>query len=153
MKSDTSTTIIIEGTHNPVFAQRVRARIAQVLSRVDPPPTVAKVIFADENGPKGGPGIRCTIVHDMPRRRDYSVSELGDTDDVAFDAAFAALETSVSRDRQRRRELVRRPKKYYLAKRLLTSDATLASPEPAAESPRIDATAPRPKRARRRRVA
>jgi hypothetical protein len=153
MKSDAITTILVEGTHDTVFAEHVRAKIAQTLSRVDPPPTIAKAIFADENGPKAGPGIRCTIVHDMPRRRDFSVSEHGDTEQVAFDAAFAALETSVSRDRERRRELVRRPKKYYLAKRLLSPDTTLASPELASEPPRINAAAPRPKRARRRRVA
>lgn len=138
---DATTTIIVEGTRNNVFARRVRARIAQTLSRVDPPPTTAKAIFSDENGPKGGPGIRCTIVHDMPRRRDFSVSEYGDTEEIAFDAAYAALESSVTRDRARRRELVRRPKKYFLAKRLLASDAPVPAPEA------------RPKRARRRRVA
>ena len=137
---DATTTIIVEGTRNNVFARRVRARIAHTLGRVDPPPTTAKAIFSDENGPKGGPGIRCTIVHDMPRRRDFSVSEYGDTEEVAFDAAFAALETSVGRDRDRRRALVRRPKKYFLAKRLL-------------EAAPPDAASPRPKRARRRRVA
>ena len=151
MKTEIPTTIIIEGTHNTTFARRLRTRIAQVLSRVDPPPTVAKIIFADENGPKGGPGIRCTIVHDMPRRRDFSVSEHGETEEVAFDAAFAALETSVGRDRERRRELVRRPKKYYLAKRLLSPDSTLEAPEAPAASP-VTAS-PRSKRARRRRVA
>ena len=145
MKSDAITTIIVEGTRNNVFARRVRARIAQTLGRVDPPPTTAKAIFSDENGPKGGPGIRCTIVHDMPRRRDFSVSEYGATEEIAFDAAFDALESSVGRDRARRRELVRRPKKYYLAKRLLEPDTSLAAPARTA--------APRPKRARRRRVA
>src|SRR5207244_294691 len=127
------------------FVAHVRAKIAQTLGRVDPPPTTAKVIFADENGPKGGPGLRCTIVHDMPRRRDFSVSELGDSEVVAFDAAFSALESSIVRDRERRRELVRRPKKYFLAKRLLAPDTTIEAAEAPAEV--------RPKRARRRRVA
>ena len=148
MKTPATTAIIVEGIKNRAFATRVRAKIAQTLGRVDPPPTTAKVIFADDNGPKGGPGIRCTIVHDMPRRRDFSVSELGATEEIAWDAAFDALETSVTRDRNRRRELVRRPKKYFLAKRLLSPDTTLDSPELRAESP-----TPRPKRARRRRVA
>jgi hypothetical protein len=152
MKTGASTTIIVEGTRNRPFAARVRAKLARTLGRVDPPPTTAKAIFADENGPKGGPGIRCTIVHDMPRRRDFSVSEVGDSEEVAFDAAFAALESSVTRDRARRRELVRRPKKYFLAKRLLASDTTPDSPDGRAASPRL-ASGPRPKRARRRRVA
>jgi len=152
MKTAPSTTIIVEGTRNRPFAARVRAKVARALGRVDPPPTTAKVIFTDENGPKGGPGIRCTVVHDMPRRRDFSVTERGESEAVAFDAAFAALEMSVTRDRARRRELVRRPKKYFLAKRLLSPDTTLESPELRAESPRITA-GPRRKRARRRRVA
>jgi hypothetical protein len=152
MDMPVTTAIIVEGTRNRGFAARVRTKIAHALGRVDPPPITAKVIFAEDNGPKGGPGTRCTIVSDMPRRRDVSVSELGATKEIAFDAAFAALEMSVTRDRDRRRELVRRPKKYFLAKRLLSPDTTLESPELRAESPRITG-APRPKRARRRRVA
>jgi len=145
MKKPASTTIIVEGIRNRRLVEYVRAKVAQALGLVDPPPTTAKVIFADENGPKGGVGIRCTIVHDMPRRRDFSVTERAASEDVAFDAAFAALETSVTRDRKRRRTLVRHPKKYYLAKRLLAPDTALGSPAASAE--------PRPKRARRRRVA
>ena len=144
--------ILIEGIHNnPEFVERVRARVAEALGRVDPQPTGAKIIFADENGPKGGVAIRCTIVHDMPKRRDFSVEGNGASLEVAFDDAFAALETSISRDRGRRRELVRRPKKYYLAKRLLSPDGTLPPPEGPAEAPQT--ASPRAKRVRRRRVA
>ena len=152
MKNQPEIAIVVEGVRSSALASHVRTKIAQALGRVDPPPTAAKVIFADENGPKGGPGIRCTIVHDMPRRRDFSVTEFAPSEEIAFDAAFEALETSVSRDRERRRELVRRPKKYFLAKRLLSPDATLDSPQPSAESPQAT-TGPRPKRTRRRRVA
>lgn len=138
--------IIVEGIHNNnAFVGKIRARVGETLSRVNPAPTVAKIIFADENGPKGGPGISCTIVHDMPKRRDFSVSELGETHEIAFDAAYAALETSVTRDRKRRRVLVRRPKKYFLAKRLLESENTLTAPVAPAETPS--------KRGRRRKVA
>jgi hypothetical protein len=151
MKTPASIAMVIEGTRNRAFTARVRGKVGAVLGRIDPPPTTAKVIFADENGPKGGPGTRCTIVHDMPRRRDFSVSGLGATEEVAFDAAFDALETSIGRDRTRRRELVRRPKKYYLAKRLLAPDTTLGAPQAPADAPVT--AAPRPKRARRRRVA
>jgi len=140
--------ILVEGVHNNApFVARVQQRIADTLRRVSPTPTGAKVIFADENGPKGGPGIRCTIVHDMPKRRDFSVSELGETFEIAFDAAFAAIESSVTRDRTRRRALVRRPKKYFLAKRLLDPNTTLDAPEIPTEA------AARPKRVRRRRAA
>lgn len=145
--------ILVEGIHNnPAFVERVRARVAEALGRVDPPPTGAKIIFADENGPKGGVGLRCTIVHDMPKRRDFSVAGQGETLEVAFDDAFAALETSVSRDRGRRRALVRRPKKYFLAKRLLSPDETLTPPQLPAEAPHT-AASPRARRVRRRRAA
>ena len=138
--------IIVEGVHGSrAFVVKVRTRVAEALGRVNPTPTGAKIIFSDENGPKGGPGIRCTIVHDMPKRRDFSVSELGDTYEVAFDAAYAALESSVTRDRKRRRELVRRPKKYFLAKRLLESENALQTPVAPPEHPS--------RRVRRRKVA
>ena len=137
MKTQAPTPVIlVEGApSNKAFVAKVRARVADTLARVDPSPTGAKIIFADDNGPKGGPGIRCTIVHDMPRRRDFSVSELGSTYEVAFDAAYAALESSVTRDRKRRRVLVRRPKKYFLAKRLLESENALDAPVAPAEVP------------------
>jgi hypothetical protein len=152
MKTTPITTIMIEGIHDPALVTRVRTKVGDTLARVDPMPTGAKVIFADENGPKGGADIRCTIVSEMPRRRGLSVTELGPSAELAFDAAFGALVMSVTRDRARRRELVRRPKKYFLAKRLLSPDTTLDSPELRADSPRITA-GPRPRRARRRRVA
>jgi|SRR5437870_1581803 len=143
------TTILIEGIHTPEFEDHVRSRITQALERVTSRRTAAKVIFADVNGPKGGVGTRCTIVAEMPRRREVSVEELADTAEVAFDAAFAALKQSVTRDHERRRELARRPKKYFLAKRLLSSDTSPQSPELRPDSPRIT-PGPRPRRARRR---
>ena len=152
MKKPAPTSIVIEGTRNRALTAHVRAKLAEALGLVDPAPINARVIFADENGPKGGPAMRCTVVADMPRRREVSVTELGPTEELAFEAAYDALETSITRDRKRRRTLVRHPKKYYLAKRLLAPDASLASPELQAESPHITA-GPRPKRARRRRVA
>ena len=142
----TSTVIIIEGIHDATLATRIYRRLSATVDRVDPPPTRAKVIFADENGPKGGVGIRCTIVSDMPRRRDLSVTELGDTMELAWDAAYEAFDGSITRDRARRRDLVRRPKKYFLAKRLLSPDSSL----PPAE---MTDTSARPKRVRRRRAA
>ena len=143
MKRRGTTDVIIEGIHDAALAARVYARITEAVARLAPPPTVAKVIFADENGPKGGVDTRCTIVFHMPRRRDRSFTDLGRTGAVAFDAAHAALETSVTRERARQRELVRRPKKFFLAKRLLAADDALEAPT----------TSSRPKRARRRRVA
>jgi hypothetical protein len=146
MRRSVTALIIVEGIHDPIFGEHVRTKITDALARVSPPPTMAKIIFADENGPKGGIDTRCTIVFHVPRRRELSVTELGDSLEVAFEAAYDALAVSVSRTASRRRELVRRPKKYFLAKRLLAAEAT---PE-VAEAP---AETARPKRTRRRRVA
>jgi ribosome-associated translation inhibitor RaiA len=142
-------TILIEGLQALEFEDHVRSRILQTLERVSSRRTAAKVIFADVNGPKGGVGTRCTIVAEIPGRRELSVEELGDTVEVAFDAAFAALKQRVTRDHERRRELARRPKKYFLAKRLLSPDTNLDSPELRPESPAIT-PGPRPRRVRRR---
>ena len=147
MKSADIPAIMVEGAHSAAFVDRVRTKVGEALRRVTPVPPAAKVIFADENGPKGGADTRCTIVAEMPRRRANSVTELRDSAEVAFDAAFSALESSIERDRARWRALVRRPKKYFLAKRLLAPDATLE----ATEAPPAEST--RPKRQRRRRVA
>jgi len=147
MKRRSNTTVImIEGIHEGALTGHIYTRLSETLARIAPPPSVAKVIFADENGPKGGVDTRCTIVFHMPRRRDLSVTELAKTGDLAFDAARAALDMGVTRETSRRRELVRRPKKYFLAKKLLAPEATIDTASPAAESSR-------PKRARRRRVA
>ena len=152
MKTPAPTSIVVEGITNRAFVDRIHAKVAETLGLVNPPPVTAKVIFADENGPKGGVGIRCTITSDMPRRREIAVTEMAESHEVAFDAAFAALETSITRDRAKRRTLVRHPKKYYLAKRLLEPDTTLEAPPLGGESSLI-VPSPRPKRARRRRVA
>ena len=145
-RATTRTEIIIEGIHESALARHVHTKVSEALARFTPPPSVARVIFADENGPKGGLDARCTITFHIPRRRDLSITEVATTADVAFDAAYAALDVGITRESERRRELVRRPKKYYLAKQLLAPEVTSNGAAPLAEGPR-------PKRARRRRVA
>ena len=146
MRRPTSTAIIIEGVRTEGLATKVYDRVVDTLARVVPAPAVARIIFADENGSKGGVDTRCTIVFHVPRRRDLSVAESGENAEMAFELACDALVGSVTRERGRRRELVRRPKKYFLAKRLL-------APEVSVEAPVAAMPLPRPKRARRRRVA
>ena len=143
------TTIVIEGTRDHAFERRVRAKIVQALARVGARTTAAKVLFTDENGPKGGVDTRCTIVAEIPRRRELSVTHLAESAALAFDGALGAVEQSAVRDRDRKRALARRPKKYFVAKRLLSPDTTLDAPEFRAGSPRIT-VGPRSKRARRR---
>ena len=81
-----------------------------------------RVVFADENGPKGGVGIRCGVTVELPRRPTLHIDHLAEDERTAFDGALEALERQVTRDRGRLREQRRRPKKYFLAKRLLAPE-------------------------------
>jgi ribosome-associated translation inhibitor RaiA len=91
-------------------------------------PTLARVAFTDENGPKGGVGIRCTLTVDLPRRPGTHARGLGATPRLAFDTAYAALEQELTRERQRRRDVARRPKKYFVAELGHTADGEPALP-------------------------
>jgi ribosome-associated translation inhibitor RaiA len=81
-----------------------------------------RIAFTDENGPKGGTDTRCAVTVDVPRRPALHVEDLADSHRLAFDAAFSGLERLVRRDRDATREQRRRPKKYYVARRLLEGD-------------------------------
>ena len=91
-------------------------------------PTAARVGFHDENGPKGGPGIRCALSVDVPRRPTVHANGLGETPRLAFDSAFAALEHELAREREQRRTIARRPKKYFVANAGLRPDGEAALP-------------------------
>jgi ribosome-associated translation inhibitor RaiA len=98
---------------------RVLAQLGEVLSPIRTGKVPAKVTFEDENGPKGGPDIRCTITVRLPRRAEIVVEDLAETPRLAFDGAFESLRRQVVQRRDERRDVARRPKKYYVAKRLL----------------------------------
>jgi len=101
----------------------LRARAAKVvgaaLELIKLTPIRAKVTFFDDNGPKGGRGMRCAMDVRMPRRAAIRVEQVAETSRLAFDGAFAALERQLERYRERDRDIKRRPKKYFVAKRLL----------------------------------
>jgi ribosome-associated translation inhibitor RaiA len=97
-----------------------RMRAALERARVRAPSST--VVFTDENGPKGGIGVRCTLVVGMPPRGTVKIEHRAATPRLAFDASFDALERQLEARRDRTRELSRRPKKYYVAQRLLGSE-------------------------------
>jgi transposase len=99
----------------------VRNRMSAVLTRLRVAPLAARVAFADENGPKGGVDIQCALTVRLPFRASVHVAHMGSSHRRAFDEAFAVFERQLERDIERGRELRRRPKKYYVAKRLLAS--------------------------------
>ena len=78
-------------------------------------PISGRVAFTDENGPKGGVGTRCALTIELPRRPTTHANGLGETPRLAFDTAYEALEQELNRERGRRRDVARRPKKYFAA--------------------------------------
>lgn len=103
-------------------ALRARAvkMIGNVLETIGLTPVKAKITFFDDNGPKGGLGMRCALNVGLPYRPAIRVEQVAETSRLAFDGAFAALERQLERYRGRDRDIKRRPKKYYVAKQLLT---------------------------------
>ena len=101
----------------------LRARAAKVVAAALEPikmaPIRAKITFFDDNGPKGGRGMRCAVDVRLPYRPAIRVEQVAETSRLAFDGAFGALERQLERYRVRDRDIKRRPKKYFVARRLL----------------------------------
>ena len=115
------TTIAIRGIpQHTALHERVAARVTAALADLHVAPVSARVTFFDDNGPKGGRAMRCAVSVRVPYRPLIRVDHVALTSRVAFDGAFAALERQLERYRQRDRDIKRRPKKYFVAKRLLT---------------------------------
>jgi len=100
---------------------RVTACLKTALDPLVVEPTTARATFTDENGPKGGPAIRCTLEAKQPRRPAVHVEAVATTQLLAFDRALAKLERAVARRRQTARDAKRRPKKYFAARRVLAA--------------------------------
>src|SRR5262245_36670472 len=115
--------IVTEPTLRGRFARGMR----QILAKLELEPTSVRVDFTDLTGPKGGVDKRCAMTIRLPRRAAVHVEHVADTLLTAFDGALDALERRLTRTRKRQREAGRRPKKYYVAKRVL------AGGEPEAE--------------------
>jgi ribosomal subunit interface protein len=101
----------------------VTARLTPSLARMTTKPIAAQVTFFDENGPKGGPAMRCAVTVRLPYRPHVHAEDTAETLRTAFDGAFAKLERELERYQDRDRESKRHPKKYYTAKRLMTTEA------------------------------
>jgi ribosome-associated translation inhibitor RaiA len=110
----------IEGiTADPVLRGQFARRLRRALARLELAPTSARVDFADLTGPKGGVDCRCAMTVRLARRAAVHVEHVAETPLAAFDGALEALERRLTRSREREREAGRRPKKYYVAKRVL----------------------------------
>jgi len=116
-------TIVIDGIgHDPEFRALVETKLQETVDSHGVTPLSARVGFVDENGPKGGVASRCTIVLDVPRWPAIAVHHVAESPRLGFDQALAALAEQVQRRVERARDSRRRPKKYFVAKRLLTTE-------------------------------
>jgi ribosome-associated translation inhibitor RaiA len=104
---------------NVALRERVRRQIRAALEPLRVAPVRAQVAFFDDNGPKGGLALRCAVTVRVPYRPAIRVENTAATARVAFDGALGVLERQLERYRERDRDVRRRPKKYFVAKRLL----------------------------------
>lgn len=118
----TETKIEFRGAEaGPALRARVVAGMADVLAALLLEPTTTRVVFTDENGPKGGEAIRCALEVRLPRRPAVRVEDVASTPRLAFEAGLTKLERRLRRIRESTRESKRRPKKYFVARRMLAS--------------------------------
>jgi hypothetical protein len=114
-------------SRDPQFHDHVIDRVRSVLERAQVRTGTASVTFTDANGPKGGPATRCTLVVGIPGRGPLRIAELAASHDLAFTQSLAAFERKLTEQQDRRRDLARRPKKYFAAKRLLADGADVSA--------------------------
>ena len=106
----------------------MRARIRALLMARGIEPSRVTVEFVDQNGPKGGPAVRCAANVTLARHPALHVEAIDTTSRRAFDAVLESLDRRLSRFVGRLRDRARRPKKYFAAKRLLADSRSRRSP-------------------------
>jgi putative sigma-54 modulation protein len=100
---------------------RSTRRLAAALARLPARASSARMSFTDDNGPKGGPAMRCALTVHIPPRRRIHVEARGVSTRLALDSALDRLERRFARSEETIRESRRRPKKYYAAERTRAS--------------------------------
>jgi ribosome-associated translation inhibitor RaiA len=106
----------------------IAERVTTTMERGRLHPTQVRIAFTDDNGPKGGVATRCALTVELPRRPAAHASAVAENRRLALDRALAALDRALVRERQRRRELARRPKKYFVADQGLRPDGEAGLP-------------------------
>ena len=120
-------TRIDNATQERIPRKHVMARMSELLSRVEAEAATARVTFSDVNGPKGGADIRCGVLVAIPGRPPIRVERVQTTPRLAFDESWERATRELGQVSRRRRDAERRPKKYFVAKRLLTTLVTAAA--------------------------
>lgn len=107
------------GAGGRTLRTRVAERLPAIVGSLPVTPTSVRATFTDDNGPKGGDAIRCALEVRLPRRAAIHVEQVAGTSRLAFDGALGKLERQLARVLDTRRDLRRRPKKYFAARRAL----------------------------------
>ena len=105
---------------------RAATLLRRRLERLGTAPVSGRASFSDENGPKGGRAMRCTLTVRLPYRPTLRVERTDVDPRRAFDAAVAVLDRELKRYREVDRERRRHPKKYFAARRALAGAAPRA---------------------------
>ncbi len=116
--------IVIEGIKDAALRRVIGRKLDKLSRQLPRPPVAVRVDFTDENGPKGGVDRRCGLTIELPRRAALHAEDVAPTARAAFDLAFESLQRRVLREVERLRDQRRRPKKYFVAKRLLETPST-----------------------------
>lgn len=103
---------------------RAAARLATALAELPERASSARVVFADDNGPKGGAAVRCAVTVTLAGWGPLHVEDRATTPALALTGALTKLERRLARRRGIDRDSSRRPKKYYAAARALGAPPT-----------------------------
>jgi len=99
-------------------ADRVVRELQTLCGRRGVTQAAVRVSFRDLNGPKGGRDQRSAITMRVPRRRAIHVERTEATAELAWRSALDTLGQQLQALFAERRAQARRPKKYYVARRL-----------------------------------
>jgi len=109
-------------------ALRDDGRALRALAAAAPDAGNARLVLRDDNGPKNGPAIRCTVTLTVPPRGQVHVAATAVSARLALDGALTRLRRRLSRRAAAARDARRRPKKYYAARALNSERWTRADP-------------------------
>jgi ribosome-associated translation inhibitor RaiA len=122
MALEIQTTQISGIDHDAALRGRIVKLMAGMLAKLTVRPLRSEAVFVDDNGPKGGPALRCALTVRVPRRPNIRVERSAETPRLAFDAALAILERQLERYREQDRDNKRHPKKYFAAARAVSTE-------------------------------
>lgn len=92
-------------------------RLSRALTALEVGVMRTRLVFSDDNGPKGGRACRCALTLALSKRQPIHVEHTASSSTLAFDGALGRLEHRLGRLRGIARDRKRRPKKYYVARR------------------------------------